>query len=83
VLVAALGWAERSAIAHPDALSSSRALGLPQVDDLLAESVAARLEIVEMPDPRGEDLHAVLPSVGCTENLSTGVVVMKSAQDGA
>lgn len=46
VLVAALGWAERSAIAHPAALSSSRALGLPQVDDLLAESVASRLDTI-------------------------------------
>lgn len=46
VLVAALAWAERSAIAHPGALSSSRALGLPQVDDLLAESVASRLDAI-------------------------------------
>jgi hypothetical protein len=46
MLVAALGWAERSAIAHPAALSSSRALGLPQVDDLLAESVASRLDTI-------------------------------------
>jgi hypothetical protein len=46
MLVAALGWAERSAIAHPAALSSSRALGLPQVDDLLTESVASRLDAI-------------------------------------
>jgi hypothetical protein len=46
MLVAALGWAERSSIAHPEALSSSRTLGLPQVDDLLAESVTSRLDTI-------------------------------------
>jgi hypothetical protein len=46
LLVAALGWAERSAIAHPVALSSARALGIPDVDDLLAESVASRLDTI-------------------------------------
>jgi hypothetical protein len=44
MLVAALGWAERSAIGHPAALSSARALGLPQVDDILDESFASRLD---------------------------------------
>ncbi len=46
MLVAALGWAERSAIAHPAALSSARALGLPDVDVLLAESVSSRLDAI-------------------------------------
>ena len=46
MLVAALGWAERSAIAHPAALSSARALGLPDVDVLLAESLASRLDAI-------------------------------------
>jgi hypothetical protein len=44
MLVAAIGWAERSAIGHPAALSSSRALCLPKVDDVLDESVASRLD---------------------------------------
>jgi hypothetical protein len=46
MLVAAIGWAERSAIGHPAALSSSRMLCLPKVDDVLDESVASRLDRV-------------------------------------
>jgi ATPase family protein associated with various cellular activities (AAA) len=42
--VAALGWAERAAVGHPAALSSSRALGLPRMDEMLEEAFASRLD---------------------------------------
>jgi hypothetical protein len=46
MLVAAIGWAERSAIGHSAALSSSRMLYLPKVDEVLDEPVASRLDRV-------------------------------------
>jgi hypothetical protein len=44
VLVAALAWAERSAIAHALAPSYGPSLGLPEVDDVTGEGFASRLE---------------------------------------
>jgi hypothetical protein len=43
MLVAALAWAERSAIGHAVAPSSGRFLGLPDVDDVICERFASRL----------------------------------------
>lgn len=44
VLVAALAWAERSAIGHAVAPSYGLSLGLPDVDDVLSEQFASRLD---------------------------------------
>jgi hypothetical protein len=44
VLVAALAWAERSAIAHAVASSYGPSLGLPDVDGVIGEAFASRLE---------------------------------------
>jgi hypothetical protein len=44
VLVAALAWAERSAIGHALAPSYGPLLGLPDVDDVIGEAFASRLE---------------------------------------
>ncbi|MGY4349012.1 hypothetical protein ACVWXM_005479 [Bradyrhizobium sp. GM7.3] len=44
--VASLAWAERSSIAHPVALSTGSAPGAPDVDDVLTEAVASRLDHV-------------------------------------
>lgn len=44
VLVAALAWAERSAIGHALAPSYGPSLGLPDVDDVIGEAFASRLE---------------------------------------
>ncbi|EKS34517.1 AAA family ATPase [Afipia broomeae] len=46
MMVASLAWAERSSIVHPIALSPGPALRLPDVDDVLAETVASRLDDV-------------------------------------
>jgi hypothetical protein len=43
VLVAALAWAERSAIGHAVAPSSRPILGLPDVDEVICERFASRL----------------------------------------
>ena len=42
--VASLAWAERSSIAHPVALSTNSAPKAPDVDDVLTEPVASRLD---------------------------------------
>jgi hypothetical protein len=44
VLVGALAWAERSAIGHALAPSYGPSLGLPDVDDVICEQFAARLD---------------------------------------
>jgi hypothetical protein len=44
--VASLAWAERSSIAHPVALSPERSPRPPDVDDVLTEAVASRLDLV-------------------------------------
>ncbi len=46
MMVASLAWAERSSIAHPNALSPGSAPRLPDVDEVLAENVASRLDDV-------------------------------------
>jgi hypothetical protein len=43
-LIAALAWAERSAIGHALAPTYGPLLGLPEVDDVLGEAFASRLE---------------------------------------
>ncbi|MCW2082430.1 UNVERIFIED_ORG: hypothetical protein M2193_004605 [Bradyrhizobium japonicum] len=44
--VASLAWAERSCIAHPAAISADPASRPPEVDDVLNEAVASRLDRV-------------------------------------
>jgi hypothetical protein len=44
VLVAALAWVERSAIGHAVAPSCGPLLGVPDVDDVIGEAFASRLE---------------------------------------
>jgi hypothetical protein len=46
MMTASLAWAERSSIGHPLALSRSASLRLPEVDDVMTEPVASRLEDV-------------------------------------
>lgn len=46
MMVASLAWAERSSIVHPGALSPEPAVRFPDVDEVLAETVASRMDDV-------------------------------------
>lgn len=64
IMVASLAWAERSSIAHPIALSPGPAPRPPGVDDVLAETVASRLDDVAAGLAHALETVAVMPEEG-------------------